>query len=265
MSENVTLCSWCLMPINSDPICMVTSKGCPYIGDMSKCDIKSTPYDPDMEMNISEMYPAISGEGTSAGMVCTIIRTVGCNLRCNFCDSKYSYSGGDKITVKNVVETVLKYGIDTVLFTGGEPLLNQKQSLAFLRAMLHHNIKVFVETNGTVDIAPFKLLATMVMDVKCPSSGMHDKLLVSNFEYIGPFDELKFVIGDYNDYEYTKHIVDTYNLFNKTTSIYVSPIWGDNFTEFVQQLSDWLVKDRSHLKLMIQQHKVIWGAIKRGV
>lgn len=259
-----SLCPWYMTPIDRPTYCLILSTTCEAVGDISSCKLPHVPYDPDVKMQISEIYPAISGEGSSTGMVCVIVRTVGCNARCRFCDSKYSYEGGTTLPLKDVVAAVLKFGIKTVLFTGGEPLLDKNAAHAFLLAMIHHGIKVFVETNGSIDILPFKLLSSIVMDIKCPSSGMADRLFVDNLQNIGPFDEVKFVVGDRIDYEYAKEITEKHELFKKTSNVYISPVWTDG-TEFFQQLSNWLIEDRSTMKLMIQQHKVIWGSVKRGV
>jgi 7-carboxy-7-deazaguanine synthase len=215
-------------------------------------------------MKICEIYPAISGEGSSTGRVCTIVRTVGCNLRCLYCDSQYAYEGGTEIATKDVLDVILKYGIKTVLFTGGEPLLEEKIASNFLRAMLENQIVTYVETNGSIDIRPFKLLAHMVMDVKTPSSGMHEKMEWNNMSYIGPMDEIKFVVSNREDYDYAKQVVEKYKLFNSTSNIFVSPVWTDD-KKFFQELSSWMIQDRSEARLMVQQHKVIWGSVKRSV
>jgi len=259
------MCPWYMTPLDKEPFCIVKPGVCAVAGDQSKCDIKYVPYDPNIKMQISEIYPALSGEGASTGVVCTIVRTVGCALRCKFCDSAYAYEGGTTLPLKDVVAAVLKFGIKTVLFTGGEPLLDKNSAHAFLLAMVHHGIKVFIETNGSIDILPFKILAGIVMDVKCPSSGMSETLYTDNLKNIGPFDEVKFVVGDREDYEYAKGIVETYELIKHTNNVFISPVWDDNVIEFTKQLAQWLIEDRSLLRLMLQMHKVIFGATKRGV
>jgi len=219
-------------------------------------------YNPDLPMYISEIYPAISGEGGSQGAVCTIIRVTGCNLRCKYCDSKYAYEGGDQISTSAVVDAVLKYGVKTVLFTGGEPLLDRTVALNFLQAMFENEIKAYVETNGSIDIGPFMPLATIVMDVKCPSSEMHDRTVWDNIKYLKIDDEVKFVVADRVDYEYAKSVMEKYDLANR--NVFISPVWGDD-RKFFQDLADWMVADRSSARLSIQQHKEIWGATRRGV
>lgn len=233
-------------------------------GDTTTCPLGEDfiSYDPDLPMFISEIYPAISGEGGSQGTVCTIVRVAGCNLRCRYCDTTYAYEGGDKISTSAVVDAILKYGIKTVLFTGGEPLLDKTVALNFLQAMFENEIKVYVETNGAIDIGPFMPLATIVMDIKCPSSGMHDKTFWDNVKYLKLDDEVKFVVADRADYDYAKGVMEEYSLDNR--NVFMSPAWTDD-RQFFRDLSDWMVADRSSARLSIQQHKEIWGATTRGV
>lgn len=233
-------------------------------GDTVTCPLGENfiSYNPGLPMFISEIYPAISGEGGSQGAVCTIVRVTGCNLRCKYCDTTYAYEGGDRISTKDVVDAVLKYGIKTVLFTGGEPLFDKAVALNFLQAMFENEIKVYVETNGSIDISPFMPLATIVMDIKCPSSGMHDRTIWDNIKYLKLADEIKFVVADRADYDYATKIMEDHDLAAR--DVFISPAWTDD-RQFFRDLSDWLVADRSSARLSIQQHKEIWGAIKRGV
>jgi 7-carboxy-7-deazaguanine synthase len=259
------MCNW-LLTENNELKCVIDMlKTCPYAGDNTNCEfIHSMPYDKNMLMNISEIYPAISGEGTSTGMVCVIVRLVGCVNRCRDCDSKYSYEGGTQRTTQDVVDQVLGYNIPTVLFTGGEPLLDPVVANNFLRAMMELGITVYVETSGAVDIRPAKMLAHVVMDVKCPSTEMHENMYYRNFSLIGYTDEIKFVVANREDYEYTKKVIEEQELVLKTPNIYISPSWSEDRT-FFQELSNWMIEDKSVAKLMLQQHKCIWPAVKRGV
>jgi 7-carboxy-7-deazaguanine synthase len=240
---------------------------CGFAGDIEKCPCRSYKgYDDSIEMLVSEIYPAISGEGLSTGRVCTIVRTVGCGLRCSYCDSVYAYDGGQKIALRDVLAMVLKYGIRMVLFTGGEPLLDEKVAGNFLRAMLENQIVTYVETNGAMDIRPFKLLAHIVMDIKTPSSGMHGRMNWNNIFYMGVTDEVKFVVSDEEDYNYAKQVMSKYKLDQITPNIFMSPVWGsDSDMSFVQALSNWMIQDKSEARLMLQQHKCIWGPKRRGV
>jgi len=233
-------------------------------GDADRCPLGASfsAYDPDLKMYISEVYPAISGEGGSQGKVCTIVRTTGCNLRCEYCDTVYAYEGGDQVSTGDIIGAVLKFGIDTVLFTGGEPLLDKNIASNFLQALFENDIKVYIETNGTIDIRPFMPLATVVMDIKCPSSGMHDRTIWENINYLKIDDEIKFVVSDKDDYEYAKQIIERYQLGAR--NVFISPVWRDD-RSFFQRLADWMVADRSPARLSLQQHKQIWGPKQRGV
>jgi len=260
-----SLCGWVLQEDNELKCVIDMLQSCPYAGDNTTCEfIYSSPYDKSMLMNVCEIYPAISGEGTSTGVVCVIVRLVGCNLRCDFCDSKYSYEGGTQRTIQDVVDEILGYNIPTVLFTGGEPLLDPIIASNFLRAMMEVGITVYVETNGSVDIRCARALSHIVMDVKTPSSGMHGHMYIRNLGMIGMADEIKFVVADREDYEYAKGIIAEYQLITCTPNIYISPTWRDDKT-FFQELSNWMIEDKSSAKLMLQQHKVIWDKNKRGV
>jgi len=258
-------CPWALTYADGSYECIMDlgrPKGCE--GDREKCSFGDfSAYDPNLEMHISEIYPAISGEGATAGTVCTIVRTVGCNLRCLWCDTKYAYEGGDIVSTQDILDVVIKFGLNSVLFTGGEPLLNEQIASNFLRALLENEIIAFVETNGSVDIRPFVPLAHIVLDIKCPSSGMSDKMFWDNVQYIGFDDEIKFVVSSREDYEYAKGRIEEHQLTKRTQNIFMSPAWGDK--SFFQELSSWMVVDRSPAKLSIQQHKVIWGPKERGV
>jgi len=258
-------CRWAITTPEGRLDCLLSALTvCTYEADSEKCPYEDyKPYDPNVMMCISEIYPAISGEGSSTGQVCTIVRTTSCNLRCSFCDTTYAYEGGEEVSVKNVLGAVLKYGIGTVLFTGGEPLLNEESASSFLRAMLENEIITYVETNGSIDIRPFKLLAHIVMDVKTPSSGMHEKMNWDNMAYLGPTDEVKFVVANEDDYLYAREIITKYNLL-LTSNVFISPVWLED-RKFSQDLSNWMIRDRSAARLMLQQHKCIWGPKRRGV
>lgn len=219
-------------------------------------------YNPDLPMYISEIYPAISGEGGSQGTVCTIVRVTGCNLRCNYCDTTYAYEGGDCVATKDVLSAILKFGIRTVLFTGGEPLLDSAVASNFLQALFENEIKGYVETNGATDIRYAASLATIVMDIKCPSSGMHDRTLWDNLRYLKIDDEIKFVVADWDDYEYTIRVMEEHDLEGR--NVFISPAWTED-RQYFRDLADRMVADRSSARLSIQQHKEIWGATKRGV
>lgn len=265
MSSKQT-CRWLFVSPQGELLCMLNSlTECPHNGNAEACSIAEySEYDPSVQMQIREIYPAISGEGMSTGMVCTIVRTVGCNLRCKYCDTKYAYEGGEQVALKDVVAAVLKYGIRNVLFTGGEPLLHERLAVNFLRAMMENEITTYVETNGSVNIWPFKMLAHIVMDIKTPSSGMHEKMYWDNLNYLGPTDEVKFVVANREDYIYMQQVIKERNLFDTTSNIFVSPAWSEE-PKFFQDLSQWMIQDRSKVRLMLQQHKVIWGTTKRGV
>lgn len=263
-------CSWALMHVDG-PICIKSgfTRVDECFGDLDSCPIVGTPsYNSDLKVRISEIYPAISGEGASQGRACTIVRLVGCNLRCSFCDSKYAYEGGDEISLRGILDMISKIGIDTVLLTGGEPLLDAEIASNLLRAFLEKQLTVYVETNGAISIRSFAPMANIVMDIKCPGSGMHERTLWSNLEYISYNDEIKFVVSDRRDYEYAVAAIEEHQIFKRTLNVFMSPVWHQDSvvrSALFQELSNWMVADRSRARLTLQQHKVIWPAAMRGV
>jgi len=235
-------------------------------GKLDTCQVgEPVPYDPDVKLHVSEIYPAISGEGASTGMTCAIVRLVGCNHKCTYCDSKYAYEGGESLTVAEIIKKLNAIDIKTILLTGGEPLLQKDGVLSLLRAFIEHKFITYVETNGSIDIRPFKWSAHLVMDVKCPSSGMVSRNYLKNLDNITSGDEVKFVIGTREDYDYANSIIREYDLLRKTPNIWISPIWSSDDKTFMQNLSNWMIEGKSTVRLMLQQHKVIWDANKRGV
>ncbi len=264
---NRSTCNWLfILPGDDQLLCMLSMlTECPHSGDITICSIaEQKAYDPDIQLPISEIYPAISGEGTSTGKICTIVRLTGCNLRCQYCDTVYAYEDDKSVALKDVIAAVLKFGMRTVLFTGGEPLLHEQPASHFLRAMLEHKIITYVETNGSINIWPFKVLSRIVMDIKTPSSTMHEQMYWDNLKYLGVNDEIKFVVADENDYNYATTLMTERRLLDITPNVFISPAWSED-KEFVQILSQWMIRDISGARLMLQQHKYIWGPSTRSV
>ena len=210
-------------------------------------------------LRITEIFHSIQGESTHAGRPCVFVRLTGCNLRCRWCDSEYTFTGGTKMELDDVVSRVHAYGCDLVEITGGEPLA-QSESLDLIKRLCDEGMEVLIETSGSIDIDPVDRRAKIILDVKCPGSGEADKNRWSNLERLRDHDEIKFVIGDRNDYDWTKRVIAERGLEGRT--LLMSPVWGEMD---MKALAEWMLADRVPARLQTQLHKHIWGADARGV
>ena len=210
-------------------------------------------------LRITEIFHSIQGESSHVGRPCVFVRLTGCNLRCVWCDSEYTFTGGAKISVEDVLEQVASFECNLVEVTGGEPLA-QRECLDLVSALCERGYEVLIETSGSLDITPVDRRAKMILDVKCPGSGEADKNLWSNLDNLRPHDELKFVILDRGDYEFARDLVRERKLDRWT--VLFSPVWG---ALELKQLAEWMLADRVPARLQTQLHKHIWGADVHGV
>ena len=217
-------------------------------------------------MIVNEIFRSIQGESTYSGLPCVFIRLTGCNLRCIYCDTKYAYCQGKKMSVTQVAKAVKKLYVkgDIIEITGGEPML-QKDEIEQLLGILP-DAQVLIETNGSV-LIPGKRhgwgnmweYVKFIMDWKCPSSGMNDRMEYVNLERLDSDDELKFVIGSDEDYDEMKHILEKYE---PTCKVLVSTVWDEeNRKRVVEQILD----DKLNVRFQIQIHKIVWDPAKRRV
>jgi len=213
-------------------------------------------------MEICEIFYSIQGEGVWMGYPTVFVRVSGCNLRCRYCDTTYAYGPGEVMSIDDVMERVDGFGVRYVCVTGGEPLL-QEDTVLLVDRLLKRGYKVSLETNGSIDIKSlverFKDFSTFTVscDIKCPSSGMHDKMRLENVGYLREVDQLKFVVKDKEDYRYAKKVVEK---GKPSCVVLFQPVWGED----PKQLAAWLLKDKLDARLSLQIHKVLWGE-KRGV
>ena len=211
-------------------------------------------------MRISEIFLSIQGESSYAGLPCVFVRTTGCDLRCSWCDTTYAFSGGSLMDVGEIISEVERYNCELVVLTGGEPLLQPDiNELATTLADSGHN--VLIETGGHRDISGLDPRVIRIMDLKCPSSGECHKNLFSNLEQIRPFDEIKFVIADRDDYDWALTTIRSNCLENKARLI-ISPVHGAIESG---QIVEWILKDGLIARFQIQIHKYIWPPHTRGV
>ncbi len=207
-------------------------------------------------MKINEIFYSLQGEGLWTGIPNIFVRTTGCNLRCSFCDTKYAYQDGKEMNIKEILKQISKYNCKKVCITGGEPLL-QNETEDLIDVLLKKNYKICLETNGSINIKKLSDKKSLIisLDIKCPSSNMHDKIFLKNISYLRKNDQLKFVIKDKNDYTYAKKII---NKFKPGCTVFFQPVWGTN----IKDLADWIINDGLNVKFSLQIHKLIWGERK---
>lgn len=212
-------------------------------------------------MKVCEIFTSIQGESTYAGRPCTFVRLTGCNLRCIYCDTQYSYNEGVETAPGEIIRRVKAAGVKLVEITGGEPLLQKEDTCLLARALLDAGYELLIETNGSLSIGDIDTRAVIILDVKTPGSGTGNAMDFSNFERLKPSDEVKFVICDRDDYDWSKDLIDTFGLKNKAKILF-SPALGMIAPE---QLAGWIVADRLEVRLNLQIHKFIFGADERRV
>ena len=210
-------------------------------------------------MRVTEIFFSIQGESSHAGRPCAFVRLTGCNLRCRWCDSEYTFTGGEKMSIDDVVAKVKSYGCDLVEVTGGEPLA-QGEAFELIRRLADDGFEVLIETSGSIDITPVDRRAKIILDVKCPGSGEVAKNRWENLDELRPHDEIKFVIADRADYDFARRVIEEKRLDRWT--VLLSPVWGEMD---LRSLAEWMLADRVPARLQTQLHKHIWGAEARGV
>lgn len=215
-----------------------------------------------MSLKVNEIFHSIQGESSYAGLPCVFIRLTGCNLRCSYCDTRYAYDEGEARETGQVLETVSRFGCRLVEITGGEPLL-QEETPALAGLLLENGHTVLVETNGSMDIGILDPRCVRIVDVKCPSSGMAGRNDPRNLRRLTERDELKFVLGCREDYEFAKRTVQE-NLSSAAArcTVNFSPVFG---ALPPRTLAEWMLQDRLPARLNLQLHKIIWDPTQRGV
>ncbi|MEW6058472.1 MAG: radical SAM protein [Bdellovibrionota bacterium] len=210
-------------------------------------------------LRITEIFHSIQGESTLAGERFSFVRLTGCPLRCTYCDTTYSYTGGKWMTHDEIIAEVESHETTWVLITGGEPLA-QKNTINLVEKLKQRKKEVSIETDGEEDVAPYAGKAKLIMDIKTPSSGEKAELCFANIPHLLPTDEVKFVIGDRSDYEWAKKVCAEYRLIQRLTVLF-SPV-HDALS--LRDLAEWIVRDRLNVRLQTQLHKHIWPEATRG-
>ena len=211
-------------------------------------------------MRITEIFHSIQGESSYAGQPCVFVRLTGCPLRCTWCDTDYAFYGGNEISIDEVLAKVQTYGCRLVEVTGGEPLV-QPESLPLMTRLCDAGYTVLLETSGAVNIAPVDPRAHVILDVKCPGSGMTDRMHWPNLSQLAAKDEAKFVMADRADYDWSREILTQYDVASRCPVLF-SPVFG---LLDARQLAEWILADRLPVRFQLQMHKYIWAPDMRGV
>jgi 7-carboxy-7-deazaguanine synthase len=212
-------------------------------------------------LKINEIYLSVQGESSRNGLPCVFIRLTYCNLRCIYCDTEYAFYEGKDYSIEQVIDKVKEYNCNLIEVTGGEPLVQDKECRLLMQKLCDEGFDVMIETGGSLSIKDIDNRVMIVMDLKCPSSGMMKKNLYENINYLKTDDEVKFVIGDRNDYDWTKEIIDRYKL-DKKCEILLSVVFGK--LEPVT-LVNWMLEDKLQARFQLQTHKFIWQPDMKGV
>jgi 7-carboxy-7-deazaguanine synthase len=210
---------------------------------------------------VNEIYQSIQGESSWAGWPCTFVRLTACDLRCSYCDTEYAFYEGKKRPLEQVISEVLTFDCPMVEVTGGEPLL-QKNVLPLMTTLCDAGKTVLIETSGAHDISKIDPRVHRIMDLKTPGSGECARNLMENIPHLAKRDEVKFVIGSREDYEWSREMVREHNLPSRVNCVLFSPIFGRIDP---RQIVEWILEDKLPVRFQLQMHKFIWEPRARGV
>ncbi len=209
---------------------------------------------------VNEIFHSIQGESSHMGLPCVFVRLTYCNIRCSYCDTEYAFYEGKEMSIEDIIETVNGYHCGLVEVTGGEPLF-QENVHPLMKRLCDEGKEVLLETGGSLDISKVDPRVKRIVDFKCPSSKMMKKNLWDNVEYLKSSDEVKFVIGSREDYEWSKQMIEQYNIIQRCP-VLMSVVFGA--LEPVT-LSNWILEDKLHVRFQMQLHKYIWSPDTKGV
>jgi 7-carboxy-7-deazaguanine synthase len=215
---------------------------------------------PPPSLRVNEIFFSLQGESTYAGLPCAFVRLTGCDQRCRWCDTEYAFHAGHEMSIEAVMAAVGRYAIRLVEVTGGEPLL-QPAVLPLIRRLIAAGYRVLVETGGSRDITGIDPEAVVILDLKCPGSGMSDLVRWENLDHLRPKDQIKFVVADRRDYDWARDVIRDRDLATRCQVLF-SPVHDELAAG---TLATWLLEDRVPARLQIQLHKLLWGPETRGV
>jgi 7-carboxy-7-deazaguanine synthase len=227
-------------------------------------------------MQIIEIYKSLQGESSYAGLPCVFVRLAGCNLRCTWCDSEYTFKGGRRMTLEEVEHEVHRLSPDggLVEITGGEPLLQEDEAVPLMDRLLAFGYTVLLETSGERSLERVPSQVVKIVDVKCPDSGEPDTFRVENLPSLTPRDEVKFVIASRRDYEFAREFVREHDLSARVASVILSPAFrkdavgsrdASHCLVDPRELAEWMLADGLRARLGLQIHKFIWEPSLKGV
>ena len=211
-------------------------------------------------LRVNEIFFSLQGESTYSGLPCAFVRLTGCDQRCRWCDTEYAFHAGEEMSIEEILEAVKKYDTRLVEVTGGEPLL-QREAYLLVRRLVEKGYRVLVETGGSQDISGLDRETVVILDLKCPGSGMTDRILWRNLDHLKPGDQVKFVVADRADYEWARGVIRERGMSDRCEILF-SPVFGELPAKV---LAGWILKDHLPARLQIQLHKYLWGADARGV
>ena len=213
-----------------------------------------------MALKINEIYYSVQGESTHVGRPCVFIRLTYCNLRCTYCDSEYAFYEGKDMEITHIMNEIKQWDCNLVEVTGGEPLFQDK-CINLLNELVKSNYEVMLETGGSLSISDVPKKVIKIVDFKCPSSAMEKKNLWSIVEDLQPNDEVKFVIGNREDFDWAKDRITEYALDKRCTLLF-SPTFGKIAPQLIVE---WILVENLPVRMQMQMHKMIWSPDKQGV
>jgi 7-carboxy-7-deazaguanine synthase len=227
-------------------------------------------------MQITEIYKSLQGESTHAGLPCVFVRLTGCNLRCSWCDSEYTFTGGQRKSIEEVMAEVkrLSPGGGLVEITGGEPMLQEREVIPLMENLLREGYRVLLETSGERPLRQVPAGVIKIVDVKCPDSGEPDTFCMENLAALTGHDEVKFVLSSRADYEFARAFTEQHKLAQRVNAVLFSPAFRKDATGArdsshclldPQELAEWMIADNVPARLGMQLHKFIWDPAVKGV
>lgn len=219
--------------------------------------------DPSAGLRITEIFYSLQGEANTAGLPTVFIRLTGCPLRCTYCDTTYSFEGGERLSLTQIITTAQQFNTPYICVTGGEPLA-QPNCIPLLKQLCDLGFQVSLETSGALDVSSVDHRVSKVMDLKTPSSGEEKRNLFKNLDYLTPHDQIKFVISHREDYEWAKQQVLQHQLNERVNCVWFSPAFAIEkgavkLPDFAKDLAQWIIDDHLAVRFQLQLHKLLWN------
>lgn len=219
--------------------------------------------DPSAGLRITEIFYSLQGEANTSGLPTVFIRLTGCPLRCHYCDTTYSFEGGERQSLDDIIQTTLDFKTPYVCVTGGEPLA-QPNALPLMQRLADLGCEVSLETSGALDISKVDNRVSKVLDLKTPASGEMSRNLLSNLDFLNPHDQIKFVICNHDDYLWAKDQVEQYQLHKKVDTVWFSPAFAVEkgavaLPQLARDLAQWILADHLPVRFQLQLHKLLWN------